>query len=387
MKRTTSVGMLASLAMLGAGTTAAFAIPAGAAVAGPPAGSNAAAIARPAAVPHAVASQAAAHGLTVKVFASSTQGLSQPDDIVTYGRNIVTGWQNQVGADGTPGPGGVTQSTVTEQNPSGKVLHSWNITGHVDGLGGDPSHGRILATVNEDAHSSLYVIRPGASAANQVRQYQYNLPASPQGGTDAVSIYHGQILITASNPVVPAGAAGATAPAVYRVTLSGATANVQPVFFDNSAATVANVGAPDQGQTVQLALTDPDSNEIVPPSAPRFGGDFVLDSQGNSEQVYVTGATGNLPQLSLLRLSQRVNDTAWVTNPNGTLYVTDNNDGEVFTVRGAFQTGTAYTAATPRSTVTGQPNPPNYLATLNMNTGQVTPAITTIQAEGLLFTP
>jgi hypothetical protein len=37
--------------------------------------------------------------------------------------------------------------------------------------------------------------------------------------------------------------------------------------------------------------------------------------------------------------------------------------------------------------VTGQPNPPNYLATLNMNTGQVTPAITTIQAEGLLFTP
>jgi hypothetical protein len=33
-------------------------------------------------------------------------------------------------------------------------------------------------------------------------------------------------------------------------------------------------------------------------------------------------------------------------NPNGTLYVTHNNDGEVFTVRGAFQTGTAYTAAT-----------------------------------------
>jgi hypothetical protein len=379
--------MFASLAMLGVGTTAALTGPASAAVAGSPASPDAAAMARPAAVPQAVATQAAAHGLKVKVFASSTPARSQPDDIVTYGHNIVTGWQNHVGADGTPGPNGVTKSTVTEQNTSGRVLHSWSLTGHVDGLRGDPSHGRILATVNEDAHSSLYVIRPGASAANQVRQYQYNLPDSPQGGTDAVSIYHGQILITASNPVVPTGSVGATAPAVYKVTLSGATAKVRPVFFDNSPATVANVGDPDQGKTVPLALTDPDSNAVVPPSAPRFGGDFMLDSQGNAEQVYVTGATGNRPKLSLLKLSQRVNDTAWVTNPNGTLYVTDTADGEVFTVRGAFPAGGVYTAATPRSTVVGQPNPPNYLATLNMNTGLVTPAITTIQAEGVLFTP
>jgi len=58
---------------------------------------------------------------------------------------------------------------------------------------------------------------------------------------------------------------------------------------------------------VPLALTDPDSNAVVPAASPRFGGDFMLDSQGDSQQVYVSGATSDDPQLSLLKLSQRVN--------------------------------------------------------------------------------
>jgi len=178
MKRVTSAGLLASLTMIGVGATAGLAGAASAAPAGSAAASDAAAIAHPAAVPQPIAAQAAAQGLTVKVFASSTAALSQPDDIATYGKDIVTGWQNHVGADGTPGPGGVTRSNVTEQNTNGKLLHSWSITGHVDGLTGDPANHRIIATVNEDAYSSLYVIRPDASAANQVRQYQYNLPDS-----------------------------------------------------------------------------------------------------------------------------------------------------------------------------------------------------------------
>jgi hypothetical protein len=33
---------------------------------------------------------------------------------------------------------------------------------------------------------------------------------------------------------------------------------------------------------VRLALTDPDSNEIVPLSGPRFGGDFMLTSQADN---------------------------------------------------------------------------------------------------------
>jgi len=63
-----------------------------------------------------------------------------------------------------------------------------------------------------------------------------------------VSIYQGKILISASNPVVATGKVGGTAPAVYKANLVGATAVVQPVFFDNSPATVANVGDPQQAR-------------------------------------------------------------------------------------------------------------------------------------------
>lgn len=384
MKRSNTVSLAIALVLAGSG---AWAGPASATPPDPLSPSEAAGISRPVAVPHSMAAQAAAQGLSVQVFASGTATMSQPDDIASYGADVITGWQNNIGADGTPSPTGATRSTVTQQNRAGHLVHSWRITGHVDGLTGDPTGRRILATVNEDAHSSLYVIRPDAAAGQQVHRYQYNRPDSPQGGTDAVSIYHGQILITNSNPTVAPGKVGGTAPAVEKATLVGDVAVLQPVFFDNSPATVANVGDRQYGKTVPLALTDPDSNAVVPAASSRFGGQFMLDSQGNSEQVYVSGATGNTPHLSLLKLSQRVNDTAWVTNTGGTLYVSDNADNEVFAVRGAFHRGDAYTAVTPRSATPTQPNPPNYLGALNMFTGKITPAITTIQAEGLLFQP
>jgi len=103
---------------------------------------------------------------------------------------------------------------------------------------------------------------------------------------------------------------------------------LQPVFFDNSTATVANVGS-SSGTQVALALTDPDSNEIVPASSPRFAGDFVLDSQGDEQQIYVDGASGATPRLSVLDLSQSVDDTAWATDSEGTLLVTDSVDNEI----------------------------------------------------------
>lgn len=392
MTRVTSIGTVLATATLSIGVAAALTAPASANATapippGPVRATSADAVARPMAVPRAMAAEAARRGLSVQVFATGTASVSQPDDIAAYGANVLIGWQNHVGADGTPGSGGVTRSTLTEQTRRGTVRHSWSLTGHIDGLAADPRTGQILATVNEDAHSSLYVIRPDTAPRNQVRHYRYNLPDTAQGGTDAVSIYHHQILITASNPTVAPGKVGGTAPAVYKATLKGTTAVLAPVFFDNSPAKVANTNDPQHGKTVPLALTDPDSNTVVPATSPRFAGDFMLDSQGDSQQIYVHRATSNRPQLSLLKLSQRVNDTAWVTNPHGTLYVTDNADNEVFAVRGAFTPGTAYTAVTPHSTTPTQPNPPNYVGTLNMNTGHITPAITTIQAEGLLFTP
>jgi len=345
----------------------------------------AAAVGLPAALsvaPVAAAATPQAHAkLSVRVFANGSATMTQPDDITWLDGAVYVVWQNGIGPSGQPSPTGATASDVVGYDSSGDRVATWKVAGHADGVTADVATHQLIVTVNEDGNSSLFVISPEAPVGHQVQHYSYNLNPLPHGGgTDAVSVYRGVILISASAPTVANG------PAVYRADLEGSVAVLQPVFFDNSTATVANVNSTSYGKQVALALTDPDSNEIVPASSPRFGGDFVLDSQGDEEQMYVDGADGPTPHLSVLDLSQSVDDTAWVTNPSGTLLVTDGVDNEVFAVWGAFDTGTAYVAVTPGD-ANIPVNRPNYLGELNLRTGEIAPTVTTIQAKGLLFVP
>jgi hypothetical protein len=188
---------------------------------------------------------------------------------------------------------------------------------------------------------------------------------------------------------------------VYSVWLNPATAvaTVSPVFFDESTATVANIGGPSFGQPVALALTDPDSNEVVPPGA-RFGGDFMLTSQGDEQQIYMSGARwgAGQPALRVLKLSQSVDDTAWPTSSMGTLYSTDSSNDSVDAITGRFGEGQPLVVATPcganaaPATCPAPPaDPANFLAALNPWTGAVS-AVTTLGATyipqgGLLFVP
>jgi hypothetical protein len=349
-----------------AGATAAIGLPA--ALAGPP-------------VSAATATTARHAHLSVRVFADGSATMTGPDDITWLDGTVYVVWQNGIGPSGQPSPTGATASDVVGYNASGHRIAAWKVKGHADGVTADAATHQLLVTVNEDGNSSLFLISPEAPAGAQIHHYAFNLNPLPHGGgTDAVSVYHGVILISASAPTTSNG------PAAYRAELVGSVAVLRPVFFDNSTAIVANLNSPSYGKRVALALTDPDSNEIVPAVSPRFGGDFVLDSQGDEQQIYVDGATGPAPHLSVLDLSQSVDDTAWVTDSKGTLLVTDSVDNEIFAVWGAFDTGTAYVAVTP-----GDANKPidrpNYLGQLDLRTGHVTPAVTTIQAKGLLFVP
>ena len=219
-----------------------------------------------------------------------------------------------MGPQGETAPGGNRDSTVVEFTRSGHVVRQWDIRGKCDGLTADPSRHRVIATVNEDAHSSVYTIDPWASPARQVHHYAYSEPLPSKGGTDAISVFHGMVLISASAP----GTTGTAAPqpgypAVYQVTFHPRRliAQIRPVFYDEARATVVNAG---QHARVRLALTDPDSNEVVPASAARFAGDFMLTSQGDKEQIFVRHPARRRPSLSVLRLSQSVDDTAWATS-------------------------------------------------------------------------
>ncbi len=241
---------------------------------------------------------------------STTEPLSDPDDITLLGGNIFVGFQNGVGPQGQASPSGNLDSTVVEFTQSGQVLGQWDLTGKTDGVTADPESRMVVATVNEDANSSLYTIKP--TAHRPVHHFTYDQTLPHDGGTDAISVLHGQLVISASAPgTTGAPAPQPTYPAVYVVVLHkhAEVAAVRPLFYDEATARVTNAGT-SASKTTTLMLTDPDSNEIVPRDGPRFAGDFMLTSQGDLQQIFVEHAGQPHQSLAVLNLSQSVDDTA-----------------------------------------------------------------------------
>jgi hypothetical protein len=318
--------------------------------------------------------------------AARTESLTQPDDIVTLGGNLYVGFQNGVGSQGEVSSSGNLDSTLAEFTPAGSVVKQWDVTGKIDGMGADSATGQVIVTVNEDSKSSLYTVSGGT-----VTHYTYTPSLPNLGGTDAVAVDNGKILISASAPGT-SGKAPASAPAVFAVTLNAGakTAAVASFFADNAMA--AGVNAPNAGKKVTLALTDPDSNGVVPPGSPEFAGDFMLNSQGDQELIF-SGASGQ--NLQVLKISNPVDDIAWATSASGTLYTTDSGADTVDAITGSFTPGTAYTAVTPCNANSAPTNcpapgyPANSLGTINLKTGAVgkVTVIGPVAPKGLIFVP
>jgi hypothetical protein len=320
--------------------------------------------------------------------------LTKPDDITSLDGHLFVAFQNGVGPQGEASPTGNLNSTVVELDATGRPVKQWDIIGKCDGLTADPLTGSLIATVNEDAKSSLYTIDP---ASGSIVHYYYSEPLPSAGGTDAISIYHGMVLISASAP----GTTGALAPqpfypAVYRVELdaSPGAAVIYPLFGDEAPATPANLGAGKAPGT--LMLTDPDSNEDVPFYAGRFAGDFMLTSQGDTQQVFVSGTGGPHQSLSVLTLSDSVDDTAWPSVPWGALYVTDGSGDTVNRITGPFKPGSVFVADTPcgannaPSPCPAPGFPPNFLGQLNPWTGAIAPVSLSgpaVEPQGMVFLP
>jgi hypothetical protein len=178
---------------------------------------------------------------------------------------------------------------------------------------------------------------------------------------------------------------------VYVVTLNATakTAAVAPFFAINATGTSANSGG-----KVTLALTDPDSNEIVPSSWPKFAGDFMLNSQGDQELIFTT--TGQ--SLQVLKISKPVDDTAFATSASGSLFITDSSADTVDVMKGPFKVGTAYTAIAPCN-ATAAPAvcpassapqfPANSFGMIDLSTGAVSPVTFTgtLTPKGMVFVP
>jgi hypothetical protein len=142
-----------------------------------------------------------------------------------------------------------------------------------------------------------------------------------------------------------------------------------------------------------LALTDPDGNGVVPSNAQRFANQFMLVSQGDYEQIFVNGTSGQ--QLSVLKLSQSIDEAAWAPSSSGALYVTEGGGDLIFKITGPFKAGSEFAAVTPcdgskapaSCPAPGFSNP--YLGQVDQSTGTVTTFAGggSIQPSGLLFVP
>jgi hypothetical protein len=328
---------------------------------------------------------------------TKSEPLTGPDDITVLSGDVYAGFENGVGSRGQPSPDGNTDSTIVGVTQSGQVVHQWDVRGKVDGLTADPASGTLIATVNEDARSSIYTITPGASVTGgAIVHYQYSKPLPSKGGTDAISIYHGLVLVSASAPGTTGKVTGA--PAVYVVTFHRATrtAAISGLFPDDATATVANAGA-SHGKKVRLDLTDPDSNEVVPSYASRFAGDFMLTSQADKEQIFDQPGPASRPGLQVLKLSQAVDDTIWAEIPPARIFAADAASDSIDVVAGDFG-AQVYVAVTPCDAASAPATcpapgfPANYLGLLNPRSGHISRVPTTgasFQPTGmtLIFNP
>ena len=349
----------------------------------------------------AASSTGAGAGFTASVWANAaklshttpkgSEALSNPDDITRLGNDLFIGFQNGVGPQGEPSTTGNKDSTIVEFTLGGHKVAQWDIVGKCDGLGDDPGLHAVVATVNEDAHSSFYVITPGTAKA---AHYMYAKALPSKGGTDSVVDYQGTLIFSASAPGTTGKAAPqASYPAAYEVTPNSAThkATVKGLFSDEATATSVN-----NGKSVKLALVDPDSSAAVPAGAPRFAGDFEITSQGDKEQIFVSGARTSSQSLSVLKLSQSVDDTVWPSSAGGSIIESNGGAGTIDKITGPFTKGEVLVAVTPcdangaPSTCPGPGFPANYIGKLNPQTGKITKVTVggaTIGPGGMFFLP
>jgi hypothetical protein len=302
-------------------------------------------------------------GFQVCLFASATTSMNHPDDIQVVGGNVWIGWQNQSAKDGST----TKASTIAEYTTGGKLLKTWNVIGHADGLHMNPATGTMWVTANEDAKPRLYLINPASSTATTI-----TVPAPSQGGgLDDLRFVNGAAYVSASNPTLNSAGLN-TAPAILKVTLSGSTAQVASAFKANAKVSTLNPPV----MPVTLNLTDPDSQTIDPQ------GDLVLNSQADQELIFIHAIGTSSQTAHVLSVGAQVDDTVWPTSTNGCMLVADNASGVYSICSSIWVPGTPIVDAANDGTTI------SFVGTLSLGSGQITPIIVGMNnPHGMGFIP
>jgi hypothetical protein len=294
----------------------------------------------------------------ISVFAQAP-GKLRPDDLLQMGSTLFVVYQdNNDNPDGTIVAGTSPQSEVIEYDMNGNVLQTFDVPGHPDGLLAYNAT-TVWVSSNEDANPVITIIDTTTNTLKTLTSD--TAPLSSGGGLDDMKLVNGVVYASASNPALTTSptpnlapystdSSGATAeygvntgPGLYAITLNndGTTFHAVPALMSSTPATLLPGKTP-----VTLNMTDPDSSAVDP------DGDLVIDSQQDSELVFVsnigtaTQAVSVLP-LTLYGTPWPVDDTRWSpATGNSFMLVADNPQGLIYRIDcpGGFPPSQAYSA-------------------------------------------
>jgi hypothetical protein len=346
--------------------------------------------ASPGAAAAASSKPTAVAGFKLTKLAAFPKGVTNCDDLALLDGHLFVGCQNAVLSNGVGGPPTPKKDTsnLLEYSTSGQLIKSWTIKNKIDGLGADPLTHKLIATLDEDANSRLVTISPSAPAAQQVTNYTYSpdprgastpLALRTGGGTDTVTVDSaGHILIAASH------AGQITGTATFKVVLTPpsspggtGTAALSPTFLDDATATNAKTGA-----SIPMALGDVDSATIVPPSSPKYAGQYVVTDQTKLALIFAKDLN-NGTGLTYLPTQFGLDDLRWATANGGTIYLVDKGAqlplgiGSLYKLAGPFVKGGVYAANDGVS---------DQVVKVDLSTGKLTPIVKGLgTSKGLVY--
>lgn len=304
----------------------------------------------------------------VSVFARGTQSYFGPDSLVDDGSHIFIDYQNTTAKDCSDAA--TANSTVVEYTPDGKVVKSFSVPGHSDGMREDPSSHLLWVTSCEDGNPRFVTIDPTSGTVTP-----YTFPSTPHGGGyDDLAFLNGMAFIAASNPNV--NAAGVNVfPAVDQITLSGSAVVLKPVLMGNDSAMDLTTKT-----AVTLNEVDPDSMTVDPQ------GNLVLVDQAGTELVFISHPGTAQQSVSRLPVGDQLDDTVWATATKGRLLVADGTRNITYWIRSTFVANTTnhylYTQAPDDSGTVG------FVGTIDPGTGLVTPVVIGLaKPTGMIFVP
>jgi hypothetical protein len=323
--------------------------------------------------PAQAVSPAAVAPYSVSTFAVSENGYSKPDSITFSRYNVFVGYGNGGAPDGSGG----AMSTIVKYKMDGRVVTTFALAGHNDGLRFNRETGDLWALQNEDANATLIVIDPKSG-----KQKTFALGTGPHGGGyDELVFDNDSVFISASNPSTN------TKPGIARLKLDGRKVKLTGVIDDDASATDVTTG-----NTVTLNLTDPDSLMLDP-----FG-ELLLDSQGDGELVIVQHPGRGCQNVLVVPLTSEAggqtvgnttaDDTVFANSAEGTLLVADKDGETVYSITAPyFAPGAAYTAIVATATPGGS-TVAAFVGQTNLTTGFVTPILNGLQNPGgMAFIP